>query len=327
MPLHPVVAAVTIVLILGLVACYARQSSSPAGWYHRALRRQHRVAVNQMKMINPMAPTPPMMLGAPPIMATPRTGIYSKPYIKGFSARERSQGMIVDPNLMAFQQQQEPLLNDQHDTPPALHVHEAHHQHHDSGHHNQAHHADHATDSGEGGFFGAFRRFFQREPKAQHHDSESPHRRLRRRQSSHEHHESGNMPPDFHSTPGPSRPHSSHSRRHRQRRHHASSSYDGRGSRGDTYTGYDTPNSAFLAHSGGQAGQDPYHGPYPSQWGQTPIMPGEEQLFYDPQQQHPHMGGPMIHNRPHEAYEQQHLPPPYPMPQQNQEGYFRRMFV
>jgi hypothetical protein len=55
-------------------------------------------------------------------------------------------------------------------------------------------------------------------------------------------------------------------------------------------------------------------------------MPGQEQLFFDPQGHHPHMGGPMINNGPHEAYEQQHMPPPYPMPQQNQAGYLPRMF-
>lgn len=285
------------------------------------MRRQHRVAVNQMKMLNPLAPTPPMLLGAPPIIAAPRTEIYSKPFIRGFSARDRSRGMMVDPNLMAFQQQQEHLMNDQPDISQAGHGHGSHHHHHDTGHHHRAHH--HEGTIRPTGFFSGIRRWFERSPPMEHHDYESPRHSHQGNRPSYERHHSGNGRPDFHTTPGPSRPHSSHSRHHR---HHEPDPYGSHRSREHTYRGFDSADSTYQSHSGRHGGRHPQYGPVADNWGQQGMMSTNDQLFYDSQRQHPHVGGPMIHNGLHEAYEHQHPPPQYHMPQQNQGGHLRRMF-
>jgi hypothetical protein len=260
------------------------------------MRRQHRAAVNQMKAVNPLAPTPHLLIGPPPMLDMPRTQVYSKPFFKGFASRNRAEGMLVDPNVNAFQQQQEQLMVQQQEQEEDFQHSHGRHRHHHSGHH---HH--NAQEEPHPGFFARIRRLFGGDGNSEHGDHDSSRHRRHSHERHHERHHSNRT------TPRPSRAHSTVSRHHRDT---TRGSYD-EGTH--SFSGFEADGSYHQSHPNPYI-QHPWQGPVQNQWGHAPPMPHANQLFFDPAGHQEHMGGPMIHNGAHQAYEQHQMPPYYSAP-------------
>lgn len=311
---HAVISAVVIVVVFGLLACYYRQRNTPAGWYHRAMRRQHRMAVNQAKMVNPLVPTPHLLVGPPPIPDPPRDRIYSKPFWKGLANRNRAGAMALDPHTTVTQQQQRQQLlpEQQQATLEARQDSSPHHRHHRSQHHR---HHDNYPENQQPGFFGRFRRLFRGsapEERAEYHSSRHHHDLQHHRHVRH-------ASELTRTNPAHSRPQSSSSRHHRDTRRR---SFD---EGAHSFSGLDGEASFHQSHPNGH-GSQPTYGLAHDQWGHQAPVPVADQLFFDTTRHPQHMGGPMIYNEPHEAYEHRYMPPYGPIPQQQPSGYFQRLF-